>query len=132
MRTQTIIFGSSTNSKITGMSQWDENLPSLPNILLYLLLFVLLVLRLRRILILNSCVLPISITFEIQMLSSVRNKEDQQRLKVSSHIRYFFTNLELKTFLSGQEHKERIIHASRRMDEVVDEHEHSLSGKHSF
>ena len=126
MRTQTIIFGSSTNSKITGMSQWDENLPSLPNILLYLLLFVLLVLRLRRILILNSCVLPISITFEIQMLSSVRNKEDQQRLKVSSQIRYFFTNLELKTFLSGQEHKERIIHASRRMDEVVDEHEHSL------
>lgn len=61
------------------------------------------------------------------MLSSVRNKEDQQRLKVSSQTRYFFTNLELKTFLSGQEHKERIIHASRRMDEVVDEHEHEHS-----
>ena len=55
------------------------------------------VLRLRRILILNSCVLPISITFEIQMLSSVRNKEDQQRFKVSSLI-YFFSNLVLRTF----------------------------------
>ena len=96
MRTQTIIFKSNRN--LDKLIQYNgKQISQISWMIFAWLLFVIQVFKLRQIL--NSYVLPISITFEIQILGSARKKGNQQWFKVkliSSHIlgnKHFFVSL---------------------------------------